>query len=95
VADYAVNPRKVVHQTIDDETIIIHFDTGNYYSLTGAEIWQLVANGYPTAEIPRRLGQLYDADTEALKSGVEQLVGELAAEDLIEPSFARRADLQP
>ena len=53
MSDYGVNPKKVVHQTIDGEAIIIHFDTGIYYSLAGAgaEIWALLAAGQSIDEI--------------------------------------------
>jgi len=39
---YRINAPSVVSQTIDQETIIIHFDSGMYYSAneTGAAIWE-------------------------------------------------------
>jgi hypothetical protein len=88
VSDYGVNPKKVVHQTIDGEAIIIHFDTGIYYSLAGAgaEIWALLAGGHSIDEIVSSLEQLYDADSGELRKAVERLVEELAQENLIEPS---------
>ena len=84
---YAVNPRKVVHQTIDGEAILIQFETGAYYSLAGAgaEIWHLLAGGRSIDEIVTRLGQAYDAGADELRHAVEGLVEELTQEDLIEP----------
>jgi hypothetical protein len=90
MSDYGVNPKKVVHQTIAGEAIIIHFDTGIYYSLTGAgaDIWALLASGRSTDEIVSALEHLYDADSGELRTAVERLVEQLAEEDLIEPGAA-------
>jgi hypothetical protein len=39
---YKIVELNVAHEVIDGETIIIHFDSGNYYSLEGrsSQIWQ-------------------------------------------------------
>jgi hypothetical protein len=46
---FAVDPRRVVHETIDGETILIALETGVYYSLSGSgpEVWDLVLAGLP------------------------------------------------
>jgi Coenzyme PQQ synthesis protein D (PqqD) len=97
MSEYGVNPRKVVHQTIDGEVIIIQFDTGIYYSLTGAgaEIWALLTSACSIEEIVSRLEQLYDADPGELRVTVERLVEQLAQEDLIELGAAAAAARQP
>jgi hypothetical protein len=96
MSEYGVNPRKVVHQTIDGEAIIIQFDTGIYYSLAGAgaEIWALLAGGRSIDEIVSSLEQLYDADPEELRMTVEGLVEQLAQEDLIERGLAATSALR-
>ena len=93
MSEYGVNPRKVVHQTIDGEVIIIQFDTGIYYSLAGAgaEIWALLTSGCSIDEIVSRLEQLYDADPGELRITIERLVEQLAQEDLIERGGAAAA----
>jgi hypothetical protein len=90
MSEYGVNPRKVVHQTIDDEAIIIQFDTGIYYSLAGAgaKIWGQLAGGCSVDEIVSSLEQHYEADPGELRTAVESLVEQLAQEDLIEPGAA-------
>jgi len=44
---YKILDNKVAHEIIDGEAIVIHFDTGNYYSLNGmaAKIWQWIVLG--------------------------------------------------
>lgn len=75
---YRIISENIAHQRIDGEVIVIHFDTGNYYSLNGsaAELWQLL-------EQPRSVGSLSrcfvgtDVESErALKSFLDELAGE-------------------
>src|SRR3954463_956045 len=41
---YQIAAGKIAHQKIDGEIIVIHFDTGDYYSLTGtgAALWEMM-----------------------------------------------------
>ena len=45
---FCINRPRVAHETIDDESVMIDFDTGNYYSLNpvGSAIWEGVADAY-------------------------------------------------
>ena len=42
---FRINNPKVIHETIDGETVIVNLDSGNYYSLdaTGADIWEYMS----------------------------------------------------
>jgi hypothetical protein len=42
---YAVNDKPISHHDFGDEVVIIHFETGNYYSLRGsaATVWKCLA----------------------------------------------------
>ena len=44
---YRIPIAKIAHELIDGEVIIIHFDSGNYYSLKGvaAHLWDMIAKG--------------------------------------------------
>ena len=50
---FAVDRRRVVHETIDGEAILIHMETGFYYSLegSGSEIWSGLVAGRATEDI--------------------------------------------
>ena len=76
----AVDPKRVVHETVDDETIIIDVDEGSYYSLTGAgpEIWALIVAGGSEDEIAEELARRYSASevSEALPKLLERLLAE-------------------
>lgn len=83
---FNVDPRKVVHETIDGETIVIHLETGTYYSLAGsaAEIWQLLADGASAGDVVQRLTASYTAAPGVIEETTGKLVRELCAEELLE-----------
>jgi hypothetical protein len=82
----SINPRKVVHETIDGEAILIQLETGSYYSLEGSgpDILQLVDAGTTRQNAVSALESRYGANGGALASAIEHLIDELAAEELIE-----------
>lgn len=83
-----VNSTRVVHETIDGETILIHLDTGAYYSLdgAGADAWELLAAGSTVSTVAAALARGYDADPDTIAGAVGTLVAELTAEQLLEPA---------
>lgn len=83
---FAVDRRRVVHETIDGEAILIHMETGFYYSLegTGSEIWGALAAGRGPEEIAEWLGARYDAKPEAIETAVSGLIEELCREGLLD-----------
>ena len=84
---YQVNSPQVVHETIDGEVVIIHLDTGCYYSLdgVGAVIWNQLDHGASLGETSNRLAQQYPASQPEADGTVAHLVSELQAEGLIVP----------
>jgi hypothetical protein len=83
---FSVDPRRVVHETIDGETIIIQLETGTYYSLGGsaADIWELVAKGLSIDEVVDQLGHTYEESSDRLAEATADLVRELVQEDLVQ-----------
>lgn len=92
---FRINSPEVISETIQGETIVIHLTTGTYYSLpdSGAEIWEAVAAAANVDEIAGLLQARYDASAEEITAGVQELVDELLAEQLIAPSDATSSDL--
>lgn len=80
---YRINSPSVIHETIDDEVVIINLDKGHYYSLDGcgARIWKGVVGGAPVAAIVAS----FEGDGAAILDGVRALIAELEAEGLIVP----------
>ena len=84
---YRVNTPRVVHETIDDEVVIIDLDTGSYYSLdgVGAVIWNRLDQNATPAQIAGWLAEQYGAGAPQIESAVDTLTAELQAEALILP----------
>ncbi len=80
----------IVHETLEGETIVIHLETGSYYSLTGsgAEIWELLSTGPSVAEICTALGRRYGQHETEIRAQIESFIADLEGEGLIEAGTA-------
>jgi hypothetical protein len=75
---YQILDQDVAHEVIDGEAIIIHFDTGNYYSLNGmaATLWQWIAAGATREQIIAAFVKIEPSEIEGLDAFLDQLVSE-------------------
>ncbi len=80
-----VNAPAVIGEVIDDDVVLINFDTGTYYLLggSGAEIWPLLERGATPAAIEARLRQAYGLGDGDIRSDLDRWLGELLAENLV------------
>ena len=85
---FTVDVRRVVHETIDGETILINLVSGNYYSLggCGVEVWSLLAQGRSGEEVVGELQIRYPAARDDVAEPVQALIDELLEEALLEPA---------
>jgi Coenzyme PQQ synthesis protein D (PqqD) len=85
---YRPNDPQVINETIDGEAVMINLATGSYYSLdrTGSDVWALVSASLPVDDIVEEIGRRYDGDAADIRRGVESLLAELAAEELVVPA---------
>ena len=92
-----INAPTVVHETIDGETILLHLDSGTYYSLTGSgvRILDLVDGGTAVGDLAPRLCAWYSGDVAAIAAAVTQLLAQLQAEGILVPGPAPDADARP
>ena len=83
-----IHAPNVVHETLDGETIVIHLDSGSYYSLTGsgAEIWQLVGAGTSVSEICAELARRHARPESEISGPVESFIADLEREGLVQDS---------
>jgi Coenzyme PQQ synthesis protein D (PqqD) len=90
---FTVDASRVVHETIDGETILIALDTGSYYSLTGSgpEIWSLLAVGHPVEAAAQALAERYPQQSQEAASELRRLAVELEREGLLVPGPAAAA----
>ena len=82
---FKINSPKVIHETIDGETVIVNLDSGNYYSLdrVGAEIWNLIREKVSIDGVIESIASRYDAKKEEIAKAVYHLINELQQELLI------------
>jgi hypothetical protein len=84
-AYFRVNAPKVIHDTIDGETVIVNLDSGNYYSLDkiGTEIWSLMERNTGMSGITEHIVNRYNGEREEIEKAIKQLMDELQKEALI------------
>ena len=87
---FSVDVRRVVHETIDGETILVNLLSGNYYSLggCGVEVWDMLASGHSGDEVVGEMQARYPADRDGVAEPVLTLIDELLREELLEPVAA-------
>lgn len=80
-----INTPSVASETIEQETVIINFDTGMYYSTNrvGAVIWIMIEEGTEHDTIVARLAHTYDGDRAAISQAVQLFIDELHHQSLI------------
>jgi hypothetical protein len=88
---FRINSPKIVHETIDEEVIILNLNNGNYYSLdkVGACVWSFVESGATVSETVEAIARRYDGTCVDMESAVNQLMAELQQENLIVPDEAK------
>jgi Coenzyme PQQ synthesis protein D (PqqD) len=84
---FRVNSPTVVSETVDREVVMIHLDTGNYYSLrsTGALIWDALERGATVESITSALDATSHNGSD-VGVVVGSFVDELMTEELIVPT---------
>jgi len=95
---YEIVEQDIAHEMIDGEAIIIHFKSGNYYSLNGmaAIVWGWLQAGSTYGEVSEAFEELKTDDVAALRGFVEGLVSEgILRHGTSFDSHARKADLLP
>lgn len=87
---YRLNTPHIAHETIDNETIIIDFDSGAYYSLQGVafHIWTLVQQGHSLDAIVAHIHAHYLGQEAEMDQSVRAFVDSLLTNGLIIESEA-------
>jgi Coenzyme PQQ synthesis protein D (PqqD) len=94
---FRANSPFVISETIQGETIIIHLNTGTYYSLqgSGAEVWESIAGAATAPEIAADLAARYAVSAAEAETTVAALMDDLRNEELIVASDATERDTIP
>jgi hypothetical protein len=75
---YQISSAKIAHQNIDGEVIVIHYDTGHYYSLSGAAaaLWQALTKPQTFDHLRARFEAFPPRAEDAVKEFLRALVNE-------------------
>ena len=96
---YCINDQKVIHETLDSETILINLENGNYYSMnaSGSFAWEWIVKHYSFEQIANAFSKKYQATPEEITQGLEGLIQFLSNEQLILETTPTEAiiDFQP
>jgi hypothetical protein len=87
---FTVDARRVVHETIDGETILIDLETGTYFSLRGcgSQIWALMTAGWPETELVAELQRRYPAQAAEVGVAAAEVIDQLAGAGLLQDAAA-------
>ena len=79
---FAINEEEISHNAFDDETIVIHFSSGNYFSLKDAAsvIWKTLKDQPVSAT---SIASAFDAASEGAVQEVEQFLDTLLQNRLL------------
>jgi len=78
-------PAEVAGASVEDGTVLLHMGTKRYFSLneTGAEIWRMLEQEVPVADIPGRLSASFDVPFEDARVAMVGLLATLAEHGLL------------
>ena len=76
---------QVIDRVVDDETLVIHLPSGNYFSLNavGTQVWISIDGKRTVRELAEIVSAEYDADLERVQVDVLNLINDLASEGLV------------
>ncbi|MEE9415802.1 MAG: PqqD family protein [Acidimicrobiales bacterium] len=82
---YTINVGRVIHETLDDEALVIDSENGHYHSIagTGAVIWDMLVGAQSRSSIVAKVASLYGADVASVQSDVDGFLDRLHASYLI------------
>ncbi len=85
---FKIVEHKVAHEIIDGEAVVIHFDSGNYYSMNGvsSQLWQWLAAGASRQQILDAFQELSPSQVQSIDDFAESLVKEEILQRLSSPA---------
>ena len=74
-----------ISTVVDGETVILHQDAGEYYSVNevGTLIWELIQQPQTLDDLSRAIVSEYDVAYEQCQSDVSEMLAEMANENLV------------
>lgn len=84
---FRVNSPDVAWEDFDDEVIMVHFESGQYFSTreVGSEILRRLEKGAPVTAVEQAIIALYDVEAAVAAQSLSTFVAELREHGLIVP----------
>ena len=75
-------------EVVGGEAIVIHLDTGTYYSLDeiGTIFWEMLDGHKTLADIGAHIAERYEVEPEMVTGDLVELADDLVTERLVEPA---------
>lgn len=91
MGSYRLNEPQIALEIVDGEAVVIDFESGVYFSITGSggQIVELLGQGYTTEEIAEQLCQQYLAEPGEISRSVAEFTETLLSNQLIVPANLR------
>ena len=85
---YQVESSNIIHETIDNEVVVVDLEKGYYYSLrdTAVEIWTWLLEGISVQNIIQKLSKRYRIDTSEIEGSVTDFIHEMVKENILSPA---------
>lgn len=76
----------VTYENVAGEAILIHLDTGAYFSLNkvGTQFWEMLDGSQTIAQQARTLAEQYDVDSAMVRDDLLELAVAMQEENLVE-----------
>lgn len=76
---------EVIDRAVEDETLVIHLPSGNYFSLNaiGTQVWEKIDGKRTVRELADLISAEYDAEPERIQEDVLKLIDDLVSEGLV------------
>ncbi len=86
-SQYRINEPSVVCENIDGEVVIIHMETGAYYTTTGsgALIWQFIEQSASVRQVAEAVTAEYQGDPMSITFAIAPFIMQLVDQHLIVP----------
>jgi len=81
-----INEPAVIYDSMDEEVVAIHYETGRYYCITGSgsRIWALIGQGVRSRDaLVEQSVALFAEDTSRARKEIDAFIGDLIREDLV------------
>ena len=82
---FQVKSPAVIHETFDDEVVIVNLDSGDYYSLSGAGVlcWECILRGSSLESMTTIVAAAYDASEDEISEAMKELTDSMLEKGLL------------